>query len=277
MQYVTENITPAKALEYINTNKDNNRPISKSVVHSYADTMKKGKWLLNGECIIFDNEGRLQNGFHRMHGVIEAGIPVRFDVCRGVDAEAFTTYDCGRHRTVGQLLAMQNVKHYNLVGAIITANERLIKSGRLYENNANSNGNGIKRTNTDNYESYRKDPDGFNETASEIVRLRNQCRAQIPGSWSGGFLYFMTHTGGYTKQEVLPFIEALYSLDTAPIAVCNMLRKTIQDVAMSGKKLGAETLWVFIVKAWNHYIKGTTPKFLRYQKENENIPKLILK
>ena len=54
MQYVTENITPAKALEYINTNKDNNRPISKSVVHSYADTMKKGKWLLNGECIIFE-------------------------------------------------------------------------------------------------------------------------------------------------------------------------------------------------------------------------------
>ena len=52
MNYVTENITPAKALEYINTNKDNNRPISKSVVHSYADTMKKGKWLLIGLVVL---------------------------------------------------------------------------------------------------------------------------------------------------------------------------------------------------------------------------------
>ena len=62
------------------------------------------------------------------------------------------------------------------------------------------------------------------------------------------------------------------------VASCGLrLALAAEFYAMSGKNLGAETLWVFIVKAWNHYIKGTTPKFLRYQKENEDIPKLILK
>ena len=76
---------------------------------------------------------------------------------------------------------------------------------------------------------------------------------------------------------MLPFFEALFSLDTTDVPVADMLRKSITKAAISGQKLEAETLWVYIVKSWNHYISGTTPKFLRYQKENEDIPKLILK
>lgn len=275
MNYVTENITPAKAQQYLATSQGN-RPISLVTIHSYADTMKKGKWLLNGMCIIFDNEGHLIDGHTRLQAVIEANVPVRFDVCRGASPDAFTTYDNGRHRTVGQLLAMQDVKHYNMVGAIVSANEQLKKNGRLVSNNRGIRDNGIKRTNAEMYETYRQDAEGYNAVAVIIVRLLNRCRI-LNGSWAGGLYYYLTHTGGYTEEEVLPFFEALFSLDTSDIPVADLLRKSITKAAISGQKLNAETLWVFIVKAWNSYVKGVTPKFLRYQKGIEEIPELILK
>lgn len=270
---VTENITPTKAREYFNTSRGN-RPISKVYVNSYADTMKKGGWMLNGVPIIFDVEGHLLDGHHRLLAIEKAGIPVRFDVVRGAPSNAFTTYDNGRHRTVGQLLAMQGVKHYNLVGSIVNANERLIKSGRLYENNG-VNDKEIKKTNDDYYYAYQKDPDGFNKVAETIVRLQSRCRI-ISASWAGGLYYYLTHTGGYSEAEVEPFFEALYTLESDSIPVVSLLRKAITKEALEGRKMKAETLWAFIVKAWNSYITGDLRKILRYQ-TTEELPELIIR
>ena len=274
MNYVTENITPAKAKIYLSTSAGN-RPLSKVFVQSYAETMKSGKWLLNGMCIIFDNEGRLVDGHHRLQAVIEANIPVRFDVIRGVAPQSFTTYDCGRHRTVGQLLAMQDVKHYNLVASIVVTNERILKAGRLHENNSSAKVDSKKMSNADKIEIYRRDPDGYNSAANVVVSLLTKCRI-INGSWAGGLYYYLTHTGGYSQEKVLQFLDALFSLDTSGIVVCDMLRKVILKEKIAGKKMKAELLWALIVKTWNHYVDGTTPKILRYIQTIEELPKLKL-
>lgn len=273
--FVTENITPAKAREYLKSS-IGNRPISKVYVRSYADTMKAGGWMLNGVPIVFDTNGHLIDGHHRLHAIIEANIPVRIDVCRGAPSEAFTTYDTGRHRTIGQILAMQGVKNYNMVGSIVNANESLILSGRLYHNNANGPLT-FRRSLSDAYELYCKDPEGYNHTASYIRNLEGRCRI-IPSSCSGGLYYFLTHTGGYTEQEVKPFFECLYELGSNTVPVAALLRNTIAGSAIGGRKLDMETLWVYIVKAWNVYIKkDKTPKFLRYTKSQESMPELVLR
>lgn len=280
MSTVTENITPAKAHEYLKTSLGN-RVISKVYVRSYADTMRKGKWMLNGVPIIFDYDGHLIDGHHRLLAVEEAGIPVQFDVCRGVSPESFVTYDNGRHRTIGQLLSMQRVKNYNLVGAIVAANDRLICSGRLYENNTSptdygDGGSKRKKMNADKYDAFRRDSDGFIKTAEYIKRLEQKGRI-IYNSWAGGLCYFLTHTGGYKEEVVFPFFEALYSPEeSCTIQVISLLRKAIVKEAIEGRKMKAETLWAFIAKSWNYYITGETPKILRYQSSREVIPALIL-
>lgn len=280
MQYAVETITPQQARKYFNTSQGEGkrfRPISQQYVHSYADTMKKGRWMENGEPIVFDTNGDLQNGCHRMLAVEEAGIPVRFLVVRGVDPEAFTTYDNGRHRTVGQLLCMQGVKNYNLVGSIVMANERLVKFGRLVENNSSAASSKGKASNDDNYQNYRRDSYGFDETASYIVKLISRCRI-LSGSWAGGLFYYLTHTGGYKKNEVEPFFEALFSTDTSDIATVDMLRKRITNAALSGQKLKAEMLFALIVKSWNAYITGRELKKLSYDPNKEvEYPRLKLK
>lgn len=275
MNFVTENITPAKAQEYLQTSLGN-RPTSNPTVQSYADTMKKGKWMLNGMCIIFDTEGHLIDGHHRLMAVIKAGIPVKFDVARGISADAFTTYDCGRHRTLGQLLAMQGTKHYNMVASIVVANEALEKKGRLFTNNSTSAkiGRG-KMTNTEKYDLYRQDAEGFDRVGVIMCRLRSQCRI-VECSWAGGMYYYLTHTGGYDEDFVLAFFEALFTLDTPDIEVVNQLRKVLTKDAMAIKKMPIEARWAYIAKAWNYYAAGECPKLLKWA-QTENIPALKLK
>ena len=48
---VIERITPEKAREYFNTSIGegrNARPVSKTYIQSYADTMRKGRWNARG-------------------------------------------------------------------------------------------------------------------------------------------------------------------------------------------------------------------------------------
>jgi hypothetical protein len=228
MNGVIETITPAKAQEYLRTSQGN-RPLSKVFIGSFADTMKKGGWKQNGIPIVFDINGHLLDGHHRLEAVIKANIPVTFYVVRGVGEDCFTTYDNGRHRNLGQILAMRGVKHYNLVGSMVVANERLIKSGRLYDNNlAPDVEDGVRkrRTNDENYFAYRQDAEGFDRVAEYVVALQSRCRI-MAASWVGGTYYYLTHTGGYTDAEVAPFFEALHTLDSEKVPAASLLRKVI--------------------------------------------------
>ena len=274
MNFVTENITPAKAQEYLNTSMGN-RPISKPTVHSYADTMKQGGWMLNGVPIVFDTEGHLLDGHHRLEAITQAGIPVKMDVCRGVQSEAFTTYDCGRHRSLGQLLAMQQVKNYNTVGSVVACNETLVRTGRIYSNNSVVSGHQRKRTNTESYEIYTRDPKGYNQAAEDAVRLVRTARV-LNASWIGGLIYYLTHTGGYDRDYVLAFFESICSLDDGDVQPANMLRKRILREKLSNTVLTVSQLFAFICIAWNAYIMGKELKIIRFNDKIEEYPHLIL-
>lgn len=272
MNFSTEVITPEKAMQYLKTSQGN-RPISPVYVKSYADTMKNGGWLQNGMCIIFDNEGHLIDGNHRLHAVIQAGIPVTFDICRGASKDAFVTYDCGRHRTLGQILAMQGVKHYNMVGSIVSAYTMLKARGRLCGNTASGKHVGQGHdTNAERYNQYSEDAMGFCAVSLVIVRLQSRCRI-IPASWSGGIYYYLVHHLGYKEAVVLRFFEELYTLDTSEIECVNNLRKRIIENTMKGSKLSPEYLWAYIAKTWNFYITGKAPR-LSYDPDKEQIPYL---
>lgn len=275
MNFVTENITPAKAQEYLNSSMGN-RPISKPTVHSYADTMKQGGWMLNGVPIVFDVEGHLLDGHHRLEAITLAGIPVKMDVCRGVQTDAFTTYDCGRHRTLGQLLAMQQVKHYNAVGSIVACNETLVRTGRIYSSNSGKNNGERRRTNTESYEIYTRDPKGYNKAAEDALKLVSKARI-MNASWVGGLIYYLTHTGGYDRDYVMSFFESVCSLDDGKIQPANILRKRILREKLSNTVLTASQLFAFVCIAWNAYVKGNELNFLRFNDKIEEYPHLILR
>lgn len=271
MQTVIETITPAKAVEYLRTSRGN-RPISKTAVKSYCDSMKRGKWMLNGVPIIFDDEGHLMDGHHRLNAIIQAGFPVQTWVCRGVSPEAFTTIDQGRGKHLGQLLAMQQVKHYNIVASIVNGNHSLIMSGRLLSNNGPKN---KAMSNMDFYDEYQQDPAGFDEAGDIAAELNGKARI-LKAAWIGSLYYYLSHTGGYEKGFVKKFFEAACGLETSGIDVADELRNFIIRNDRKDRRLEASYLFAIVCKAWNAYAEGRVVKRYNFDSGRDTYPRLKL-
>lgn len=94
-----ETITPVLTEEYLRHN-TKNRQLRKNLVSFYAEQMRKGQWMLNGEAIIFNEQDTLVDGQHRLAAVIEADKGIDMLVVRNADKDSFATIDSGVSRKV---------------------------------------------------------------------------------------------------------------------------------------------------------------------------------
>lgn len=117
LKTVVEEITPAKAREYLKFNTRNYRKLSRATVKTYAEDMKNGKWELNGEPICFSESGMLKDGQHRLAAVILSGKTVRMNVTRGV-AEEVTVYNVGKKRTNTDIARARGVDCDSVITAV---------------------------------------------------------------------------------------------------------------------------------------------------------------
>lgn len=115
-----ETITPAMAEEYLRHNEHNPRKsASRRQVESYARDMAAGKWFINGEPIVFDANGDLKNGQHRLMAIVKANVPVEMYVVRGVDP-CITTFDYGMLRRMSQELGVS--RNVEVLANVIVSN-----------------------------------------------------------------------------------------------------------------------------------------------------------
>lgn len=117
-------ITPEMAEMLYKTSKGN-RQINQKKVDDYARQMIEGKWTLNGETIIFSEEGYLYDGHHRMLAVMKAKTPIWFTVIRGVDKNTFATIDSGQSRSSGQVFTIAGIPNSNVVSSVVSSVEIL--------------------------------------------------------------------------------------------------------------------------------------------------------
>lgn len=99
-------IKPVMAKEWLENHNPKNRPLTPSTVKKYAGAIKGDEWKMNGEPIVFDREGNLLNGQHRLSAVVEADKPIWALTVRGVDPSVFDTYDVGKRRSAGDILGI---------------------------------------------------------------------------------------------------------------------------------------------------------------------------
>jgi hypothetical protein len=113
-------VTPELAREWLDANTRNRNLNKRHVVHM-ADVMSAGDMVLNGETIIFDSNGVLLNGQHRLWGCIKSGHHFDSVVIRNVSPDVFDTLDGGRKRKVGEMLAMNGEQNSSNVASAIAA------------------------------------------------------------------------------------------------------------------------------------------------------------
>lgn len=103
-----EIITPELAKEYLQKNVNNYRKLQRSRVYKYAADISRGLWRLNGEPIIFSEDGVLKDGQHRLAAIVYANKAVKMLVVRGVKKDV-TVFNVGGMRTTNQILKASGI------------------------------------------------------------------------------------------------------------------------------------------------------------------------
>ena len=98
---IVEEISPAIAAIYLekNINGDyKNRDLRPASVIKWYNVMKKNEWAIDVNPIIFDSNGSMIDGQHRLLAIIRLGRPVRMAVKRGVNPKSFKALDQNESR-----------------------------------------------------------------------------------------------------------------------------------------------------------------------------------
>lgn len=111
-------ITP-KMAENILARNTHNRGIRTSAVQAYAADIRKGDWQLNGEAIKISATGKILDGQHRLHAVIEADEPIETLMITGLADETQETMDQGRSRSFADVLKLRGEGEYTNLGAAV--------------------------------------------------------------------------------------------------------------------------------------------------------------
>lgn len=112
-------ITPDMALDMLTRTHSKQRPVDKTAVSRYARLMKEGGWRLTNQGIGLDHDGSVSDGQHRLRAIVEAEIPIRMMVTKGVTMDdALSGVDKGRIRTAGQDLGMRGESNSHAKAAI---------------------------------------------------------------------------------------------------------------------------------------------------------------
>lgn len=115
-------MTPSLArdiLERCNT-PENRKRFRPHRVPAYARAMLAGDWVDCPGQVSFDTEGKLINGQHTLHAVVQAGIDQVLAVTTGCSSRSFLGFDSGMKRSNGQVLKMTNgVKYPDKAATVI--------------------------------------------------------------------------------------------------------------------------------------------------------------
>jgi len=268
-----EKITPETASQYLSScSHPDNRNVDYKK-REYVKIMRKGEWMLNGEPIVFDSNGVLQNGHTRLNAVVLSEVPVEFLIVRGVDPACFWTYDSGKNRTPGDVLQMAGFKNGRSLAAIISGT--LIYRSALSVNNGQGGSLNRKLTRDELLFEADKNKDIY-ETAYRL----SVCENKKPPVYSRitGTAYSLALLAGVPERVLLSFAAGLNTGDRlSKNHPANTLRKkALQhspgEHSKTKAKLSSNYLTVATVYSLNAYLNCKELKIIRVQEEHNAIP-----
>jgi|SRR5215203_701474 len=111
-------VAPEDAEALLATN-SHNRNLRPARVIQLANAMRRGEWEVNGQTLKIASDGTLIDGQHRLHAVVQSGIPIETLVMRNLPPEAQDTVDTGRKRRLADILKIEGYKDTHALAAAV--------------------------------------------------------------------------------------------------------------------------------------------------------------
>lgn len=257
-------VTPDLAYEWLKRNRKNRR-LRQRRIDGYARQMSIGRWKLNGETIVFDRNGNLIQGQHRLHACIKAGVPFTTLIVRGVEADVFSTLDQHGKRTTAD--------NFDLVGevnsAVLAAAATklvLYERGLLYTGGAGDRDVSVE----DALEALDR-----HSNLRESVQVARSVGRLAPPSMLTTLHYLFA---GNDHELAGWFFNALATGEKLrKTDAVYLLRERLIFNGASKARLREKDLAALVIKAWNAHRSGKAIKTLRwrnYGDSPESFPKI---
>lgn len=118
MYYQRITVNPSEAAAFL-TSSERNRPLKTKRIAAIADDITANRWSESPQPIVFNKDGKLIDGQHRMAAIVKADKPVSLWACYGVEDDV--VIDRGVPRSTGDALFMRGVIEKRMASAEIVA------------------------------------------------------------------------------------------------------------------------------------------------------------
>lgn len=241
-------ISPDVAAKMLKHRNESNRLIAKNTVKAYVADIRAGLWDSDAVVpIVFDRNGILRDGHHRLNAIVLANVPAECWVVYG--AEPSNTYDLGKGRSINDKLKTDGIAVSNNETALIRA------IGLFMYNVSKVSVGEIKKA-------Y--------ETDGKTLRLI--CNIAMRGKASGicrktpisTAMYIAYKTGYATENQLIDFAEIVNTgipkeIDqVAPIVFRNQI--LTQRSAFYATATGRKSCFRIAQEALSYFIEGKSRK-----------------
>ena len=248
-----ETITPEVAQAYLGSRNKRNRNICKAAAIKYARDMQEGRWTLTGQAIIFDRNGRLIDGHHRLTAAADHKATFQSLVIRGVEPVVVTDIDGGRARTAADMAQMAGVTDPALkaaIAAMIILHERHGVENLKY---------GEKQpTKAEIIAGLKQMPD------LEICCTRARSVSKLMAGSIGGFCYNLFRQQDRAKADMF-WDELETGANLTKQSPVLHLRNRLMENRKGKAKLPKLEIVALVFKAWIAYRQGQKVKALMWR------------
>jgi hypothetical protein len=250
ISFEVETVTPETALTYLKTRSQGYDPEMKRspaearAIAAYAAAMRVGGWIMNGMPIIFDQEGRLVDGEHRLLACIEADTPFDTLVARNVQSDTLHTIDQHRRRSYTGVLEARGVRN---AGAVQRTMSKLIRieNGILGKQNLPISWSRYDRVFSANPELV------------EAVAMAEAMRGSSLHSTPRPVLIFMALKAGL-RREIRSFMAAMSDPEAFdPTNPGVILANQMDTIRESGGMMDVDKALAMSVLAFNDFLDST--------------------
>lgn len=240
-------VTPALAEGWLGKNIQN-RPLRRAKIAGFSRDMRSGAWLLTGEPIKFDTNGRLIDGQHRLLALIDSGATVQMLVVTGLDEEVKAVLDTGSARTPGDMLGIvAGTRNASAIAAIARLAVAWDHGFRWFNN--------YKPTHAQILDYVTNPLNAHIHRAAEVGGYGSRYVACKP-SILGLSFYLCARRDRPEAEEF--FVTQL--IESTGLAAGDPAQTLNRKLALDADKIGQTADFnklAYILTAWNHYRAGT--------------------
>jgi hypothetical protein len=237
-------ITPERAAVLLSRN-EQNRNIRPTKSAQYEADMRAGRFRFNGEAIIVSREGLLNDGQHRLHACIAAGVGFETMLVVGVERDSRYTIDTGTAKGAGDHLAFQGVANSNTAAAIARSVIAWERDGNLGRRAQISTMEQIDRVKEDAL---------IREIATWTDNSRHRLKNMAKGSVVGLVFYILSSK---RPLDAKTFMEAFRT--GANLSASSAIYQLRDKLMMSDDLSEMDKIELF-VRAWNRWLVGDESK-----------------